>query len=479
MQTSVYPLITGPATDCETLVDSFACNLLCSPYQMEWTTRDPNTLQFVVQVAQTTCAALAACGLDCATFTLPPPYSVRIETSSSSSSEVLNLASLPPYPPLVVALGSASGYGLDTGGLLGVYSWDLVAGNRFQLPVQVGGANVSFVGTCEYNGTTVTVVASVTDFGNGTYSGTDAVLAPCTYDFSLLVNGLPSGNNVTNGPAANSPFHLTYLEPTPCLGDTGAVVASFRPPAPLNQCSMYGSNACCNAGDVATLNDHWAYLTATFGVFPPSECTRQLEIMACGMGCSPVNLAFVNRTAGNCPEPEPEPEPAVCQGTSCGTKKVTALGSSALLTLMKIAWLVRNLWHVKGKVTDVAHSEGCAHTLSKRKKANCVRDVWYFWSAHTRTPAGTRATALCGIHSAPVHQLLRRPVERLHGCHSQRLPLHRGTALWSESHQVLPGPVPQNLSGSAGASHFQFHQVMFVVWDKCKECAGVREAQNH
>lgn len=72
LATSVHPLL--PSAQCRALVDELACAVVCSPYQAQWTTRDPLTLDFVVTVAPSTCALFdaAACGFSCLDLALPP-----------------------------------------------------------------------------------------------------------------------------------------------------------------------------------------------------------------------------------------------------------------------------------------------------------------------------------------------------------------------------------------------------------------------
>jgi hypothetical protein len=134
------------------------------------------------------------------------------------------------------------------------------------------------------------VSSTAVALGNGSYGGSYTVAVPGRYSLPVTLDG---------GVIANSPFELVYLAPTPCLSPLNTTVPTFMASPPLSVCGEYGSNGCCDAALVATLNAHWAYLAATFGAFPPSQCTRQLEILACGMACSPRNLGFVDRS-GQC-----------------------------------------------------------------------------------------------------------------------------------------------------------------------------------
>lgn len=261
---NVYP--AGASAACRAVVDAFACAVTCSPYQPQWTSRDPLTLGFIVAVAPATCAALqASCGLQCSNLVIAPNVRLALQANSTTA---LDLTQLPPFPPAVVALGSAASYGLDRGGLVGPQQWQLVTGNQFELPVPVGGASVTLTGSI--SGSTV-FTSVVMDSGNGSYTGSQTVTLPGHYTVSVQVNG---------SAVANSLFHLTYVLPTPCLGQANLTVPTFLPPTNLNQCGVYASNACCDANLVATLRDHWIYLAGTFGPYPPSECTRQV-LFAC------------------------------------------------------------------------------------------------------------------------------------------------------------------------------------------------------
>ncbi len=242
--------------------------------------RDFASLSLVASVSPSLCSSLAStCGLLSCAALLPPSWQLRLSSSGLSS-----LA-----PPLLapVSLGSASlsppAVGLLHGGLLGAHSWQLVAGDVFGQLVPLNASS----------GTVVSLVqpaffsSSVVPAGNGTFNGTYIVQTPGRFQLPVLLN---------NQSVANAPFELVYLAPTPCLAPDLSVVPTFLP-APLPVCAEYMNNACCDPMLVNTLDPHWAYLEQTFGSSP--TCLQQLQILACGMACSPRNLDFTDRN-GNC-----------------------------------------------------------------------------------------------------------------------------------------------------------------------------------
>ncbi len=257
------------------------CAVLCSPFQSRFVSRDPVTLALMVRLSPAYCTSLAfSCGLVSCSSMLPPSLQLVLDPDGLSQSTLLP-------PAVIVPLGSAAvtpPTGLLHGGLLGNYSWTLVAGDTFGQLVTTTTALPQLVvpGFAE---------STANQLGGGRYGGNYVVTRPGRYTLPVTLD---------NSTVANAPFQLVYLAPTPCLSPQNTTIDSFMASPPLPVCSEYNSNGCCDANLVATLNAHWAYLAATFGAFPPSECTRQLEILACGMACSPRNLAFVNNTGGDC-----------------------------------------------------------------------------------------------------------------------------------------------------------------------------------
>jgi hypothetical protein len=188
--------------------------------------------------------------------------------------------------PLVVPLGSASVSppltGLLHGGLVGSFSWQLVAGDVFGQVVPNSSSTVVSLVQSSFTS------SSVMSVGNGTFNGTYVVRTPGRYQLPVTLDG---------STVANAPFELVYLAPSPCLSPTITVVPTFMASPPLSVCSEYNSNGCCDVALVSTLDIHWAYLQATFG--SSAACVQQLQILACGMACSPRNLAFTDRS-GDC-----------------------------------------------------------------------------------------------------------------------------------------------------------------------------------
>lgn len=322
-----------------------------------WVSRDPSTLAFVVSLTPQSCVQLAtSCSApDC--FSLLPSSYRGWPLQISLSSTGLQITNQPTVQ--IVPLGSpslengtfssqssvlVSGSGLLHGGLTtNLYSWILLAGDAFQQPFSHGGDNVTLLPIDPTSG--FTSVQPTQDFGNGTYGGIYNISLPGRYNFTVNVT---SSSNPNDG-IANSPFSLVFFEPTPCLGASNTTIPTFATFSLPVMCAEWDNNGCCDASLVATLNAHWAYLAATFGPYPPSECTRQLEILACGMACSPRNLDFLNRTVAgnNCTNVTTTLPPGSCNGTQtvtvCTTfcddiwaacQNVVPLGSSSTVAVL-------------------------------------------------------------------------------------------------------------------------------------------------